>query len=187
MNHSGSFSTQTAAWSSLDPTEKGFECVWLKEQRATGSLLRLDEDKNPLRLVYEFCWNSAFQVEAARIQTQKENRTLELDLRYDRGWYKGEERLTEFDACTDLDLWPTPLTNTFAIRRLNLAIGEKKSFQTLLIHGPTLQFRKVSQIYTRLDEHHYLFEDPAANFRARLQVDDQGLIMHYPELFVREA
>lgn len=182
-----SFSVKTAAWSSLDKAEKGFECVWLTGSSASGSILRLDEDGQPYRLTYRFHWNSEFQVQEAHIETLKGERTLELKLQYKQGWLQEDKKLKEFDSCTDLDLWPTPLTNTFALRRMNLSVGESKNIVALWIHGPTLEMRKVSQIYRRLDEKHYLFEDPLADFSAKLTVDAEGLVVNYPGLFEREA
>jgi uncharacterized protein len=187
MERLKSWKVKTAAWSSLDPKEKGFECVWLTGSSASGSIVRLDEDGQPLRVTYQFQWDSDFRMKEALIQTLKDHDTKELALRYEQGWLKENVKLNEFNSCQDLDLWPTPLTNTFALRRLNLSVGESRNIDALWIHGPTLGLGKVSQIYSRLDDRHYLFEDPAAEFQACLTVDQDGLVVHYPGLFNREA
>ncbi|WP_404822508.1 putative glycolipid-binding domain-containing protein [Noviherbaspirillum aerium] len=94
--------------------------------------------------------------------------------------------MAELNGCRDIDIWPTPFTNTFPIRRQPLAIGERKEFCMAWVHGPDLTVRPQSQSYTRLSERLYLFENlDGSGFKVELPVDEDGVVQDYPGLFRR--
>lgn len=79
-----------------------------------------------------------------------------------------------------------PFTNTFPIRRLGLADGQRAEIRALYIGAPALEPRSMRQAYTRLDASHYLYENlEGSAFKAVLLVDEQGLVIDYPGLFQR--
>jgi hypothetical protein len=54
------------------------------------------------------------------------------------------------------------------------------------IFGPDLSFKAQPQACTRLADRLYLFESlDGSGFRAELPVDDEGIVMDYPDLFRR--
>jgi hypothetical protein len=91
----------------------------------------------------------------------------------------------ELDGAIDVDLPMTPFTNTLPIRRAPLAIGESKRFRMAYIPADTLEPFADEQIYTRLSEHVYRFEEADGSFAADITVDDDGFVVDYPGLFER--
>jgi hypothetical protein len=86
----------------------------------------------------------------------------------------------------DIDIWPTPFTNSFPIRREPMAIGERRRFHMAWIFAPDLTVQPQPQAYTRLAERLYLFENlDGGGFRAELPVDKDGIVLDYPGLFRR--
>jgi hypothetical protein len=92
------------------------------------------------------------------------------------GGWKGKRQLRSL----------TPFTNSFPIRRAPLAIGEWRQFQMAWIHAPDLTVHPQAQAYTRLAERRYRFENlDGSGFRAELPVDEDGIVLDYPDLFRR--
>jgi len=86
----------------------------------------------------------------------------------------------------DIDIWPTPFTNSFPIRREPMAVGERRQFRMTWVFAPDLTVYPQPQAYTRLAERLYLFENlDGSGFRAELRVDEDGVVLDYPGLFRR--
>lgn len=180
------FSARSAIWSSVDLHGMGLEYAWFQDQSASGTILRTDERGSPFLVSYRFAWDERFALTEASIETAQGSERRRMELRYEQGWRDPKGELEGFAGCRDLDLWPTPLTNTFAIRRLNPAARQRQQIDVLWIEAPTLRFRREQQLYTRLDERRYRFESPASAFQAEIEVDPDGLVTLYPGLFRRE-
>ena len=86
---------------------------------------------------------------------------------------------------TALDLEFSPLTNTFAINRLNLAVGESAELVIAWVRFPKLTVEPFPQHYTRLAERTYRFE--SEGFSAEIEVDDLNLVVRYGDLWERVA
>jgi hypothetical protein len=110
-----------------------------------------------------------------------------LDLRSDeRGqWRDSEHSVDALQGCTDLDLRASPFTNTLAINRLRLAIGESRDISVVFLDAGTLQYEKNPQRYTRLDANLYRYLSLDSGFTADLPVDAHGLLLEYPNWFER--
>jgi len=94
--------------------------------------------------------------------------------------------LTELRGCIDVDIAATPFTNSFPIRRLDLAEGERQELPVVYIPAPSLKPEVVHQAYTCLESgRRYLYQGLDTDFEAELTVDDDGLVHHYPGLFRR--
>ena len=72
------------------------------------------------------------------------------------------------------------------IRREPMAVGERRQFRMAWIFAPDLTVHPQSQSYTRLADRLYLFENfDGSGFRAELPVDEDGIVLDYPDLFRR--
>lgn len=49
------------------------------------------------------------------------------------------------------------------------------------------QLKRVAQKYTKLSDSEYLYENVPNDFEAKIQVDEFGLVVDYPMLFVRKS
>jgi len=84
------------------------------------------------------------------------------------------------------DIWPTPFTNTFPIRRQPLTVGERREFVMAWVSAPALTVRPMRQGYTRLADRLYLYENlEGTGFRAELSVDEDSVVLDYKGVFRR--
>ena len=183
---------RTVCWS---PTwSEGFENVGLEhvvlaERSADSVLLACDESGTPFRLTYVLRWDPAGCLREAELRAHHGSNVTNLSLRSDGEghWANGDgQPLSDLDGCIDIDIWPTPLTNSFPIWRSQLRIGERREFWMAWVSAPELTVEPKPQAYTRLEERLYLFESlDGTGFQARLQVDNDDIVLDYPELFHR--
>lgn len=167
----------------------GLEHVLLVGNAADSSLLAFDEDGEPFRLTYRLRWDDSGLLRHAELRALKGARTRSLSLQVDgHGRWRSAraEHLSHLHGCIDIDIWPTPLTNSLPIWRSHLKIGERKEFQMAWVSAPDLTIVPKRQAYTRLEDRRYLFESlDGTGFQATLPVDEHGLVTDYPELFRR--
>jgi hypothetical protein len=167
----------------------GLEHLLLAERAADSVVLAFDEEEGPFRLTYRLTWDDAWRLREADLAVLTERGTRSLGLRSDgRGhWRDGEGRaLDELDGCVDVDIWPTPFTNSFPIRREPMAVGERRLFLMAWVSAPALTVRPQPQAYTRLADRLYVFESlDGSSFTATLPVDEDGVVLDYPDLFRR--
>jgi uncharacterized protein len=151
-------------------------------------VLAIDDERGPFRLTYRLTWDDAWRLRAAELVATDERETRMLSLRTDDGrWLDGDGRLIpELDGCLDIDIWPTPFTNSFPIRRETMAVGERREFRMAWVFAPDLTVEPQPQAYTRVADHLYLFESlDGSGFSAELPVDADGIVLDYPGLFRR--
>jgi uncharacterized protein len=103
----------------------------------------------------------------------------------DFGWILNGERASYFDGCMDIDILPSPFTNTLPIRRLDFQANPKHEISVLYIDLIEQKVSLQKQIYTKLSETDYLFENMPNDFEADITVDEQGFVLGYPGLFRR--
>ena len=94
--------------------------------------------------------------------------------------------LPELDGCIDPDISMTPFTNTLAVRRLGLKVGEAAEIKVAYVLVPELSLRAAPQRYTRLAERLWRFDGLDIDFTADLTMDEGGFVVEYPGLFRRE-
>jgi uncharacterized protein len=167
----------------------GLEHLLLADQVADSVILAFDENHGPFRLTYRLTWDDAWRVREAELTVATDKGTRSLSLEADGGghWrHRRGEPINDLDGCVDIDIWPTPFTNSFPIRRAKLAIGERREFRMAWIFAPDLTMHAQQQAYTRLADRLYLFENlDGSGFRAELPVDEGGIVLDYPRFFRR--
>jgi hypothetical protein len=111
--------------------------------------------------------------------------TTALDLVGDgRGsWSVGGRRAPELDGCVDLDLSITPSTNTLPIRRLDPPVGGIVATRVAWVRFPELEVQPDEQTYERLGDRRWMFRSD--DFVAELEVDADGLVVRYSDLWTR--
>lgn len=156
---------------------------------AESMLLAVSDGGVPFRLAYRLTWNERWQVLTADLSATSHRFRHSLSLRTDgegRWRHADGRRIPELDGCQDVDIWPTPFTNTFPIRRQRFRMAERREGRVAWIYAPDLTIKAQPQAYTRLDKRTYLFESlDGSGFKARLPVDAQRLVLDYPKLFRR--
>lgn len=95
--------------------------------------------------------------------------------------------LPALQGCTDVDLSGSPFTNTLPIRRLGDALAQRREIRVAYVDLPKLDVQPVAQAYTRRAPDRVLFESLSRPFAAELEVDSDGLVLHYEGMFTRVA
>lgn len=167
----------------------GLEHLLLEERVADSVVLAFDEEQGPFRLTYRLSWDDAWRLRNAElaVTTARSTRSLRLQTDGQGHWRHADgHTIDELDGCIDIDIWPTPFTNSFPIRREPIAVGERREFRMAWVFAPDLRVQPQPQAYTRLAERLYLFENlDGSGFKAELPVDEEGIVVDYPELFRR--
>ncbi len=178
------------SWSTSHP-DVGIEHLRLSEAQADGLVIAIDDERGPFRLHYRLSWDPQWCLRDAELSLISEEgaaaRTMRLATDGQGHWTDDRgAALPALEGCIDIDIWPTPFTNSFPIRRVPLAAGERREFRMAWVDGTALTVRSQAQAYTRLDERHYRFESlDRSGFTADLAVDGDGLVVDYPGLFKR--
>jgi hypothetical protein len=167
----------------------GFEHLLLTKCAADSVLLAIDDERGPFRLTYRLNWDESWRLRDAELvlTTERSMQSLRLQTDGQGYWRDGDDRVIDaLEGCRDIDIWPTPFTNTFPIRREPMALGERRQFLMAWVFAPDLTVHPQPQAYTRLADRLYLFENlDGSGFRTELAVDEDGIVLDYPDLFRR--
>lgn len=167
----------------------GLEHLVLTGRVASSVIIAFDDEGEPFRLSYRLEWDEAWRLKRADLSSVSSLGERFLSLESDRrgSWWDGEGRpLDILDGCLDIDIWPTPFTNSFPIRREQMEVGARRLFRMAWVVAPALTVKALPQAYTRVTTKRYLYESlDDSGFSAELVVDDQGLVIDYPGLFRR--
>jgi len=167
----------------------GLEHLLLSERAADSVVLAFDEEQRAFRLAYRLEWDDAWRLRTADlvVSTQRDTRSLVLRTDGHGHWRNGDGwAIDDLDGCIDIDIWPTPFTNTFPIRREPMTVGERREFRIAWVFAPDLSVRPQLQAYTRLADRRYRFENlDGSGFRVEVTVDEDGIVLDYPDFFRR--
>ncbi|MBX3498839.1 MAG: putative glycolipid-binding domain-containing protein [Alphaproteobacteria bacterium] len=124
-----------------------------------------------------------------RVEVDMAGTARRLDLHGDGAghWRDGGGRsLPELDGAIDVDLPLTPFTNTLPIRRLNLGAGQSADLRMVYIVLPGFTVTVDPQRYICLEPlRRYRYESLDSDFVREIEVDSDGLVMVYPDLYRR--
>lgn len=154
--------------------------------RLTGTAaIRFPE--GPARFTYSVTTNEAWEPKQAHVDQQLRGRRrfVRVEIDEDGTWEIDGFPRRELRGFTDFDLSASPSTNTLAIRRLDLPVGGSAEIRSGWVVSPDLEIRPVRQRYTRLAEERYRYEGLHNGFVAEFDVDEIGLVVHYPEFWER--
>ncbi len=98
-------------------------------------------------------------------------------------WIRDRDEISGVTGLLDIDLGFTPATNTNAIRRLGLAVGEEVETTAVWLDTDDWCFKPLTQVYRRLSETEYAYSSPSHNYAANLVTDSFGIVRLYPQLW----
>jgi hypothetical protein len=167
----------------------GLEHLLLGVHSADSVVLAIDDERGPFRLHYHLQWDIGWRLRSGELTAATSHGKRSLTLRSDGcgHWHDRDGRpMGALDGCIDIDIWPTPFTNSFPIWREPMAIGERREFRMAWVSAPELTVQPKAQAYTRLAERLYRFDNlDGSGFTAELPVDEDGIVLDYPGLFRR--
>lgn len=167
----------------------GLEHLLLREREADSIVLAFDDEHGPFRLCYRLTWDDEWRVRTAELvaATAETSRLLTLHTDGHGHWHYDDGRpIAELEGCLDIDIWPTPFTNSLPLLRKPLSVGERQEFHVAWVYAPELTVHRQHQAYTHLPDGRYLSESlDGSGFKAELPLDDDGIVRDYLNLFQR--
>ncbi|GAB3513055.1 putative glycolipid-binding domain-containing protein [Emticicia fontis] len=128
-------------------------------------------------------WETVFVAIESRINQRVQHWQFEGDCQ--GNWRKNGKVANQFGGCIDVDIPLSAFTNTLPINRVKLAVGETQLIKVIYLDLLADEFKPVQQKYTRLEENVYHYENVPNDFETDITVDEQGLVVDYPQLFSR--
>ena len=176
---------QSILWRRLD--QPGHEIARLVTQREFWRLFgtAIFVDEQPCCLHYAITCGANWQTRGVSISGWVGETTVHVAIAIDaqqRWWLNGVEQ-PQVAGCLDIDLSFSPVTNLLPIRRLALANGQSAPVTAAWLRFPGFTLEALDQRYRRLAEGVYAYESAGGAFRAELQVNDNGFVTHYPDLW----
>ncbi len=150
--------------------------------RLVGTAL-LVTDGEPYEIRYSVVTDRKWRTRTvgAHVQGASGDRRMALNADGDGGWNVADNPILDLYGAVDVDLAWTPATNTLAIRRLGLAVGESAEISVAYVDFPGHAVTRRTQSYRRLAENRYRFS--SGTFSADLTVDGDGLVASYEGLW----
>lgn len=130
-------------------------------------------------------WETVYLSLRSRHSDREEHLVLESD--WEGNWIMNGQEAGQFKGCIDVDIPLTPFTNTLPIRRLHLDDDEAREIQVVYCDVLEQLVQPVRQKYIRRSGSIYHYENIPNDFEADITVDEHGLVVDYPSLFVRKA
>lgn len=96
-----------------------------------------------------------------------------------------EQHIPELDGILDVDIQWSPLTNTLPLKRLDMQEESDHDIRVAYISLPQLALQVVDQHYHRPSASTIEFSAPGSPEKYLMDVDQDGYVSAYPELFER--
>jgi hypothetical protein len=157
--------------------------------RADSLIIAVAAAGQPFRARYQIDCDESWTVRRARIEVLEEPARV-LDIRADgRGhWTDAATGATlALDGCVDIDIYPSPFTNTLPMRRLpDVVIGRPVAIDVAWVALPELTIQVAPQEYTLLERGpsgtRWRFRGLDSDFTAELAVDGNSVVLDYPDI-----
>jgi len=145
----------------------------------------LVEDRTPFAVSYEVDCDDAGFTARAHLRVRRNGRLDELTLSREPAgnWTANGRTLPELRGLGDVDLSITPSTNTPPLRRLGLGVGQSAEVTAAWVRLPALEVVPLRQVYRRVEASLYSYEAPGLQFRATLEIDGDGVVQRYGDLW----
>ncbi len=123
---------------------------------------------------------------SVRVDLPTQARTIELRRDGVGHWKHDGTNAPQLDGCSDIDLGWTPATNTIAIRRLDLDIGDTASIVAAWLRVPELDVVANRQHYTRTAPDRWRYRSDDYDFELVTDAPS-GLVLQYGDDLWRAA
>jgi uncharacterized protein len=186
---------QHAAWRHVDARE-GVEVVFIGED---GAGYRLEghtvavEDGQPWAVRYSVTVDTSWRTRTAAVQalTATGEHACSISADGSGHWLVDGMSAPALDGCLDVDLEASACTNTLAIHRLALVVGDASEAPAAYVRVGEPEVERLDQTYVRLPDaaglQRYDYSAPSFDFAAVLSFDLAGLIVDYPGIATRIA
>lgn len=148
-------------------------------RRITGTaLVSLDDGPHEIRytVITDEAWRPV--TVGAHVEAPQGDFRMTLAADGEGSWSSADEPLIELFGAVDVDLTWTPATITPALRRLDLAVGERAQSVAARVEFPEHHIARVHITYERLDEHRFRIE--SGPHESTVEVDADGVVTSFP-------
>lgn len=155
--------------------------LWTIEGRAT-----FDHEGKVACLFYAVICASDWTTRKATVRGWVGRRSVSFDIQRDPigDWILNGQAVPDAGDLLDIDLGFTPASNTNAIRRIALSIGEKTETTALWLDTEDWTLKRLVQTYHRTSDTTYEYSSPQHGYHAKLTTNDFGVVQSYPKLWV---
>jgi hypothetical protein len=146
------------------------------------------EQGTPVSLDYLLECDPAWRSARGRVRGWIGPRDVELDVaRSVAGvWSLNGTLLEGLESCLDLDFGFTPATNLSQLCRIALQIGQSTDVPVAWLDAAAGTLALLPQRYERRSATTYWYESPTTGYSGLLEVEPDGFVRRYPELWERE-
>ena len=171
-------------WQRVDTVGVEYAELGGEPLRLQGEVVAV-EDGIPFAVSYRVECDDTGVTARAHLQVRRSGARDELTLlRGPAGeWTADGRSLPELRGFADVDLSVTPSTNTPPIRRLGLGVGQAAELTAVWVRLPSLEVVPLRQVYRRTAASIYAYDAPDLQFRAQLELDDDGVVRRYGNLW----
>jgi uncharacterized protein len=142
---------------------------------------QISDDPRPYRVDYRLDCGDGFVT--TRLELVAGAARLSLERAHDGAWHADGEPLDGLSDALDCDLAFSPLTNAMPILRHNLHREPgQHEFTMAWVDVPDLKVHASPQRYTHIRPGLVRFESLDSDFTADLELDEDGLVVFYPQL-----
>jgi hypothetical protein len=174
------------AWERLDEPGSEVCTVTLGDRGGTASGISVCVGPAPFAWRWRVAWDEAWRTRAVSVERLDGDAAITLSADGNGAWADAAGApVAALDGCRDIDLAATPFTNTLAIHRLGLAVGEAREVTVAYLAAPDPVPSAMAQRYLRPAMDVWRFETIAGDFSAALRLDGDGLIADYEHMFRR--
>lgn len=144
-------------------------------------------DDRALAVRYRVFCDASWHVKKAEIGVVGVDSNTQLVSDCAGNWIDGAGKaLTRLKGAIDIDISITPFTNTLPIRRLRPEKGRASEIIVVYLQLPALTITTDRQRYTCIEpDRRYLYESLDSDFTREIEIDHDGLVVTYPDLFRR--
>jgi hypothetical protein len=177
---------RTVMWNRLDVT--GMDACQFRSRSDGWSIAETAisiADGSVARLSYEVTCFSDWSARTASVSGWIRDREISLSLERTVAalWHVNGAPIEGTSALVDIDLGFTPATNTNAIRRLDLRLGENIETTALWLDASDWTLKPLRQTYRRKSEKVFAYASPLHDYSADITVDSFGVLQDYPGLW----
>ncbi|WP_269849465.1 putative glycolipid-binding domain-containing protein [Methanosarcina horonobensis] len=129
----------------------------------------------PFAIEYEVALTANWDIKKVSIKSLLDERIIKLVHKGDQ-WYDAMgKHLVEFDGVKMVDISISPFTNTLPIKRLQFESKRPQRVDIIYFDENKFSLRRLQQIYSRVDERTYRYQDvELPDFVSDIVVDDEG-------------
>jgi hypothetical protein len=175
-----------AFWRRLDiPGKEACSLTALGEGWRIAGFAVFGSEEDPWILTYAISCDEAWRTLSAEVRGWGGDQDIDVRIvREPSGiWRLNGDLRMAVEGCIDIDLNFSPSTNLIPIRRLDLAVGESAGVRAAWLRFPSFELEPLEQSYTRVGASLYRYESAGGSFVAQVEVDDQGLVRNYGEIW----